>query len=58
MEAAVAMLLDIDMEDNNSMADQLLACLIQATANRDASECQLSPVSTMKMVATRLRFEG
>ena len=34
MEAAVSLLLDIDMEDNNSMADQLLACLIQATANR------------------------
>jgi len=58
MEAAVAMLLDIDMEDNNSMADQLLACLIQATANRDSSECQLSHVSTMKMVATSLLSEG
>jgi len=58
MEAAVSMLLDIDMEDNNSMADQLLACLIQATANRDTKECQLSHVSTMKMVATSLLSEG
>jgi len=58
VEAAVAMLLDTDMEDNNSMADQLLACLIQATANRDSTECQLSHVSTMKMVATSLLSEG
>jgi len=58
MEAAVSMLLDIDMEDSNSMADQLLACLIQATANRDTKECQLSHVSTMKMVATSLLSEG
>jgi len=58
MEAAVSLLLDIDMEDNNSMADQLLACLIQATANRDTKECQLSHVSTMKMVATSLLSEG
>jgi len=57
-EAAVSMLLDTDMEDNNSMADQLLACLIQATANRDTKECQLSHVSTMKMVATSLLSEG
>eukprot|EP00092_Neocalanus_flemingeri_P029430 GFUD01031956.1.p1 GENE.GFUD01031956.1~~GFUD01031956.1.p1 ORF type:complete len:979 (+),score=386.47 GFUD01031956.1:514-3450(+) len=58
VEAAVSMLLDTDMEDNNSMADQLLACLIQATANRDSTECQLSHVSTMKMVATSLLSEG
>ena len=58
MEAAVSMLLDIDIEDNNSMADQLLACLIQATANRDTKECQLSHVSTLKMVATSLLSEG
>ena len=58
MEAAVSMLLDIDMEDNNSMADHLLACLIQATAKSDTKECQLSHVSTMKMVATSLLSEG
>ena len=46
MEAAVSMLLDIDIEDNNSMADQLLACLIQATASRDTKECQLSQCPT------------
>jgi hypothetical protein len=55
MEAAASMLLEIDMEDN-SMADQLLACLIQATANKFTKECQLCHVSTMKMVATSLLY--
>ena len=41
MDATVSM-----MEVSNSMADQLLACLIQGTAKRYAQECELSHVST------------
>ena len=36
------------------MTDQLLACLIQATANTNTNQCE----SVMKMVATNLVSEG
>ena len=54
-ETAVSMLLDTDLEtDNYTMTDQLLACLIQATANTNTNQCE----SVMKMVATNLVSEG
>ena len=54
-ETAVSMLLDTDLEtENYTMTDQLLACLIQATANTNTNQCE----SVMKMVATNLVSEG
>ena len=55
-ETAVSMLLDTDLESDQhfTMTDQLLACLIQATANTNTNQCE----SVMKMVATNLVSEG
>ena len=55
-ETAVSMLLDSELESEQhfTMTDQLLACLIQATANTNTNQCE----SVMKMVATNLVSEG
>ena len=55
-EAAVSLLLepDPDTGDTFAMTDQLLACLIQATAGTTASPAE----SIIKMVATNLVSEG
>jgi len=54
-DAAVSMLMEADLEtDTNNMTDQLLACLIQSTANADTSQSE----SIIKMVATNFVSEG
>jgi len=56
-EPAVGLLLDSDPGEENYMADQLLACLIQATAHTPPEGAHRH-VSTVKMVATSLLSEG
>merc|ERR1712203_1111928 len=56
-EPAVGLLLDSDPGEENYMADQLLACLIQATAHTPPEGAHRH-VSTVKMVATNLLSEG
>ena len=54
-EAAVSLLMEADPEcDTFTATDQLLACLIQATANSDTSQAE----SIIKMVATNFVSEG
>ena len=54
-DSAVSMLMEADLEtDTNNMTDQLLACLIQSTANADTSQSE----SIIKMVATNFVSEG
>ena len=59
-ENAVGLLLDSDPGDETYMADQLLACLIQATADRGGQDTTArgQTLSTVKMVATNLLSEG
>merc|ERR1712013_456468 len=54
---AVGLLLDSDPGEENYMADQLLACLIQTTAHTPPEGAHRH-VSTVKMVATNLLSEG
>jgi hypothetical protein len=56
VEPAVGLLLDTDPRDESYMADQLLACLIQATQGEGPPGA--GHVSTVKMVATNLLSEG
>ena len=54
-EAAVSLLMEADPEcDTYTATDQLLACLIQATANSDTTQAE----SIIKMVATNFVSEG
>ena len=54
-EAAVSLLMEADPEcDAFTLTDQLLACLIQATANTDTAQAE----SIIKMVATNFVSEG
>ena len=59
-ENAVGLLLDSEPGDDTYMADQLLACLIQATADRGGQDATArgQMLSTVKMVATNLLSEG